>query len=242
MEPPQDLFQRVMLVAAHPDDGEFMAAGTLAKWAREGKEVYYVVCTSGDKGSSDPTVNPQELARVREWEQQAAASLVGAREVVFLRYPDGVLVNTLKLRRDITRQIRRLKPDMVVCMDPTVMWWERGLNHPDHRAAGAAALDAVFPSSRDYHVFPELIREGLLPHKVRQVCISGPGTNSNFFVDITETVDIKLAALKEHKSQMGEDPERLAHFELEIRQWLQQLGSAQGMKYAEGFHRIVLTY
>ena len=153
-------YHRVMLVCAHPDDGEFMAAGTLTKLVRQDKEVYYALCTSGDTGTSDPTLSPDELARTREREQGEAAAVVGAKEVVFLRYRDNILQNTIDLRRDITRQIRRLKPDIVICMDPTVFYYERGLNHPDHRAAGGATLEALFPSARDYHAFPELIQEG----------------------------------------------------------------------------------
>nr|MBA2448532.1 PIG-L family deacetylase [Chloroflexota bacterium] len=161
-----------MVVVAHPDDAEFMAAGTVAKWAREGKDVVYVLCTNGDKGTSDQSVSPVDLAEARRREQQAAGDRLGVREVVFLGYEDGVLQNSLALRRDVVRQIRRFKPDVVVCQDPTTRWSAQGyINHPDHRAAGDATLDAVYPSARDPHVFPDLLAEGLEPHKVREVYV-----------------------------------------------------------------------
>ena len=148
----------VLVVVAHPDDAEFMAAGTLAKWAREGKEVNYVVCTAGDKGTSDPNLSPSVLAEIRRKEQREACDRVGANELVFLGYEDGVLQNTLQLRRDVVRMIRRFRPDVVVCQDPTSRWSAQGyLNHADHRAAGDATLDAVYPSARDPHVFPDLL-------------------------------------------------------------------------------------
>ena len=201
--------RKVMIIIAHPDDGEFMAAGTMAKWARQGSEIYYVLCTSGDKGTSDPNVNPEELAAIREREQKGAAAVVGAKDVVFLRYPDGSLQNTLALRKDLVRQIRRFKPDVVICQDPTNRFGEGNINHPDHRAAGDTALDAVFPSARDYHVYPDLIAEGLMPHKTLEVYMGAQGSNATVWEDISATIETKIAALQEHKSQVGDDPDRL---------------------------------
>jgi LmbE family N-acetylglucosaminyl deacetylase len=229
-----------MIIVAHPDDGEFMAAGTLAKWARQGSEIFYVLCTSGDKGTSDPEVKPEELAVTREREQRAAAAVVGARDVVFLRYPDGTLQNTLELRKDLVRQIRRYKPDVLVCQDPTNRYNDGYINHPDHRAAGDTALDAVFPSARDYHVFPELIAEGLMPHKVLEVYLGAQGPNATVWVDIADTIDAKIAALHEHKSQVGKDPERLLGMADRIKRQSAEVGAAHAMSYAEGFRYIHL--
>ena len=183
-----------------------MAAGTLAKWARQGCEVSYVLCTSGDKGSSDPEVVPAELAATREREQRAAAAVVGARDVAFLRYPDGALQNTLELRRDLVREIRRFRPDVLLCQDPTNRFSNGYVNHPDHRAAGDTALDAVYPSARDYHAYPDLIEEGLMPHKTLEVYLGGTADSSTVWVDISDTIDLKVAALREHASQVGTDP------------------------------------
>ena len=194
----------VLVVMAHPDDAEFGCGGTIAKWAAAGKEINYVLCTSGDKGSSDPDLNPYKLAQTRRVEQANAAHALGARDVVFLSYEDGTLRNTIDLRRDIVREIRRFKPDAIICQDPTMRFGgNRYLNHPDHRAAGDACLDAVYPSARDPHVFPELLVEGFQPHKVREVFMSTMQT-PDVWIDITECFDRKLAGLREHKSQVGE--------------------------------------
>ena len=227
--------KRVMIVVAHPDDADFMAAGTLAKWARQGSEICYVLCTSGDKGSSDPEVIPAELASIREREQRAASAVVGSRDVVFLRYPDGALRNTLELRRDLVREIRRYRPDVLLCQDPTNRFSDGYVNHPDHRAAGDTALDAVYPSARDYHAYPDLIEEGLMPHKTLEVYLGGSPTSSTVWVDISDTVDVKVAALREHASQVGTDPERLAGLESRIKERAAELGAPHALAYAEGF-------
>jgi LmbE family N-acetylglucosaminyl deacetylase len=154
--------KKIAVVVAHPDDAEFICAGTIARWVDEGHEVVYVLLTSGDKGSADPEMTPQKLAATREAEQREAARILGARDVIFMRYPDGELEPNLELRREIVRIIRRLKPDVVVCQDPTVRWVDtQYINHPDHRAAGEATLAAVFPAARDRMNFPELLAEGL---------------------------------------------------------------------------------
>ncbi len=197
--------KRVMAIFAHPDDPEFFCGGTLARWAAEGAEVFFVLATSGDKGSADPEMTHSRLAAMREDEERNAASALGAREVVFLRYPDGELQPTLDLRRDLTRLIRLKQPDIVVTCDPTVYWYGTGyLNHPDHRAIGAATLEAVFPTARDRLNFIELERdEGLAVHKVHQVYISGAG-EPTAKVDITDHIETKISALREHKSQISD--------------------------------------
>ena len=237
-EPRNSEPRRVMIIVAHPDDAEFMAAGTMAKWARQGSEIYYVLCTSGDKGTSDPNVKPEELAAIRESEQKAAAMVVGATDVVFLRYPDGSLQNTLDLRKDLVRQIRRYKPDVVICQDPTNRFGENNINHPDHRAAGDTALDAVFPSARDYHVYPDLIAEGLMPHKTLEVYMGAQGSNATVWEDISDTIDTKIAALQQHKSQVGDDPDRLTSMAERIKQRAAELGATHAIPYAEGFRYI----
>jgi LmbE family N-acetylglucosaminyl deacetylase len=226
-----------MVVVAHPDDAEFGSAGTVAKWAREGKEIVYVLCTSGDKGTSDRSISPAQLAEVRRREQEAACRVLGVKEVVFLGYEDGVLQSTLELRRDIVRQIRRFKPDIVICPDPTSRWYgQQYLNHPDHRAAGDAALDAIYPSARDPHVFTELLAEGLEPHKVREVYIT-TREKADLFVDITDTIDLKIAALREHASQIGDRKDQV---ETWVREGARRLAEGQDMEYVESYKYIKL--
>lgn len=226
-----------MVIVAHPDDAEFSSAGTIAKWAREGKEIVYVLCTSGDKGTSDLNISPAALATTRRKEQQAACDVLGAKEVVFLGYEDGMLVSTLDLRRDIVRQIRRFKPDVVICQDPTTRWsGQQYLNHPDHRAAGDAALDAVYPSARDPHVFSDLLAEGLEPHKVREIYIISRD-NADVWIDIGETIDVKIQALYEHRSQIRD---RHAEVAERVREWARLGGEAHGFEFAEGFKYVRL--
>lgn len=195
--------KRVMGVFAHPDDPEFFSGGTFARWAAEGAVITFVLATSGDKGSSDPEMTHQRLIEIREVEERNAASVLGVKDVVFLRYPDGELQPTLELRRDITRLIRLKQPDIVVTCDPTVFWYgTTGINHPDHRAIGTATLEAVFPTARDRLNFIELERDEKLPtHKVKQVYISGT-QSATTKVDVTAYLEIKINALREHKSQI----------------------------------------
>lgn len=196
---------RVMGIFAHPDDPEFFCGGTFAKWAAEGRHITFVLATSGDKGSGDFNMVSDQLVAIREVEERAAAARLGVQDVVFLRYPDGELKVSLNLRRQLTRLIRLKKPDIVVTNDPTARWYgARYINHPDHRAIGDAALDAVFPTARDHLSFPELYSwEGLAPHKVKQVYLSGTHT-ADTKVDVTDYLEIKIAALYEHKSQIAD--------------------------------------
>lgn len=231
-----DPSQRVLVVLAHPDDPEFFCGGTLAKWARAGKEIHYLLLTCGDKGSDSPDVTPEMLCADRQSEQRAAANLIGAREVTFLHYRDGELANTREVQRDIVRAIRRVKPHLVVTCDPTTLFRpsHSGINHPDHRAAGAATLDAIFPAAGNRMYFPELIAEGLEPHSPQQVWLSG--TNEpNVWVNINDTFDIKLAAIRAHASQI-KDP---AALEKRLRERLRRV-EIDGEFYAEGFR--VITF
>lgn len=201
--------RRVLGVFAHPDDAEFFAGGTFARWAAEGAEITFVLATSGDKGSSDPDMTSEKLAQIRESESIAAGKAIGVKEVIFLRYTDGELFPTLELRRDITRMIRLKKPDVVVTLDPTRFWYEtRSINHPDHRAIGAATLEAVFPTARDRLNFIELERdEGLAPHNALTIYIAG-AEQPTLHVDVTDYIDTQVNALLEHKSQI-KDPDKL---------------------------------
>ena len=224
--------KKIAVIVAHPDDAEFICAGTVAKWANEGHEITYVLLTSGDKGSDDLTMTAQRLVATREAEQRAAGDVLGVRDIVFLRYPDAMLVPDLELRRTLTRVIRQLKPDIVVCQDPTARWsGQEYIQHPDHIAAGEATLAALFPAARDRLTFPELLAEGLEPHKVREVYLCG-AKEPDVWVDITETIEQKLAALGAHKSQMGD-----WDFAPMIREWAK--GTAAGHEgsgeYAESF-------
>jgi LmbE family N-acetylglucosaminyl deacetylase len=228
---------KVMVILAHPDDPEFVCGGSVARWAGEGKEVVYVVATRGDKGTDDPGMSPERLMEIREAEQRAAAALLGVRDVIFMGYPDGELLPDLRLRRDITRLIRQVRPDVVVTFDPLSRYYDNYINHPDHRAIGEATLDAIYPTARDRFNFVELWRdEGLEPHKVREVYLGG-AQNPDVQVDITDTIDAKIAALCEHKSQIH-DPAGLAE---RIRQRASTSDDTADPPYVERFKRITLT-
>jgi len=230
-EPPPP--KRAMSIHAHPDDQEFTVGGTLAKWARAGSEIVTVCITSGGAGSNEHTpaeMTREELVPIREEEQRRACRVLGIAEVVFLRYEDGMLEPSLALRRELTRMIRRHKPDAVVCGDPTMRFYRSiYMNHPDHRAASDVALDAVFPSAETRLIFPELLAEGLEPHKVRSVFIHS-SAQADTYIDISELLDVKIAALKEHKTQMGSwDPTDM------ITGWAREQGAKRRLKAAESF-------
>lgn len=239
MNSPANGERRVMGVFAHPDDPEFFCGATFARWAAEGAQITFVLATSGDKGTSDPTMTPEQLVALREQEERAAAAVLGVNDVIFLRYPDGELQPTLALRKDITRLIRLKQPDVLVTCDPTVFWFVgRGINHPDHRAIGTAALDAVYPTARDPLNFAELLRdEGLVPHKVRQVYLSGTTTVTKT-VDVTAHVETKIAALREHRSQIP-DMEAMAQRVRE--RMLDDHSPDDAPRYIERFHVITLA-
>lgn len=226
-----------MVIVAHPDDAEFVVAGTVAKWARRGSRIVYVICTDGSKGTDDPALTPERLIPVRQTEQRAAASLLGVAEVAFLGYEDGVLQPDLALRRDLARQIRLHRPEAVFCPDPTTRYL-RGeyINHPDHRAAGEAALCAIFPDARNRWQFPELLAEGLDIHAALHVFLTG-SLSPDTWIDIGETVDLKLAALAQHKTQI--DATRPGVEEM-IRGWARLNAEGRGMAYAEAFKHMAL--
>jgi len=230
--------QRAMVISAHPDDIEFVVAGTAAKWRRAGCAVRYVVVTSGDVGSHVPGMTRVELARIREAEQRAAAAVVGVDDVVFLGYPDGTVEPSLALRRDLVREIRRFRPDIVICFDPTMLFGDSEyINHPDHRAVAQAVLDAVAPAASMPLIFPELRLEGCEPHRVKAVYVTS-GEGANVWIDITETIELKIEALRQHTSQFttGWDPADM------LREWAAGDATKVGMKYSESFRRFVLVH
>lgn len=220
-----------LIVTAHPDDAEFGAAGTIARWVKEGKKVVYVVCTSGEKGTSDRTIEPDRLARIREKEQEAAAGLLGVGEVIFLRLPDQGLEDTADFRKMIVRAIRTYRPETVVTSDP----YRRYVWHRDHRIVGQVTLDAVFPFARDHLAYPDMIEEGLEPHKVREMLFFG-SDDVNYRSNIAATFDLKIAALRCHESQMKEL--HVPDLEAWMREWSCSMAGDSGCELAEAFHRI----
>ncbi|MCJ7662158.1 MAG: PIG-L family deacetylase [Anaerolineales bacterium] len=225
-----------LVVMAHPDDMEFSCAGTIARWSQAGSRVIYVLCTSGEVGISDPDMTKEKAAEIREAEQCEAAKITGVQEVVFLREPDGMLQPNLELRKKLVREIRRFYPEVVVCGDPTVIFsGETYINHPDHRAAATAALDATFPAAGQPNLFQELEEEGLKAHKPRKVYVAS-WNQSDLYVNIEETIDIKVEALRAHKSQMRDwDPEP------RIKEWASERAKGKEMGYAETFRVITLV-
>ncbi len=230
--------QRAMSIHAHPDDQEFTIGGTLAKWAKAGCEIVSVVITSGDSGSNDPDKGAEYkpvLAALREKEQLAANAVLGVKETIFLRYPDGELEPSLALRKDLTRLIRRFKPDVVLTGNP--QGWFYGneyINHPDHRAAAQAACEAVFPSAGTRLIFADLLSAGYEPHDVRRLYIHGV-ENPDTWVDISETLDLKIKALQQHASQVPVE---------EVGKWLTDWAAEEakdkGMQYAESYKVMIL--
>jgi LmbE family N-acetylglucosaminyl deacetylase len=225
---------RILVIAAHPDDVDFGAAGTIARWTEAGIEVTYCVVTDGDAGGSDPSVSRGDMATLRRAEQTAAAKQVGVHDVRFLGYADGQVEATIGLRRDLARMIRQVRPDRVVCQSPERNYARAGTSHPDHRAVGSAALDAVYPDARNQFAFPELLAdEGLRPWAAREVWIAGSPT-PNHYVDVTETFGRKVAALRAHESQVG-GREGLEDM---LRGWLARNAGQGGLppgRLAEGF-------
>ncbi len=227
--------RRALVVVAHPDDAEFLCAGTVAKLCRAGWEVHYCLVTSGDKGTKDPEMTPQRLAQIREEEQREACRILGVRDVVFLRYPDGFVRNDETLRGAIVRLIRRLRPHTVITWDG----FRRGFNHSDHRAVGIATYDAVFPASRDPFYYPEhIIEEGLTWHRVGELLLAG-SDEPDYFVDIADYFDLKIEALLAHKSQVARDQPRDA-WVAAMRRRVQEAAETTGIAYAEAFRRVTL--
>jgi len=219
-----------LVVTPHPDDAEFGVGGNVAGWTRQGKDVVYVVATNGDKGTSDYSVKPEELVKTREQEQLEAARTLGVREVVFLRHPDQSLEDTPEFRKELVRLIRMYRPEIVVTADP----YRRYIWHRDHRITARVTLDAVFPYARDHLAYPELLEEGLKPHKVKEVLLWG-SEDINYRTDITDTIDLKITALGCHKSQLNNDSS--TGYEEWIRRWARERAQGEDYEFAEVFHR-----
>jgi len=229
--------ERVLVVAAHPDDIEFGAAGTVARWVDEGAQVRYLLATRGDKGSDDGTIDPEALAVRREAEQRSAAAELGVAGVDFLGEPDGQVEPSLRLRERITYAVRRFQPEIVMGHDPTVLFVNNEwVNHPDHRALGLVTVDAVFPTARDPLNFPEHLRDGLDPWKVAELFLWSTN-EANQIVDIGDTLDRKVAALRCHESQFRS----FAETERWVRRTAEELGERAGYRAAEGFRRVMLA-
>lgn len=229
--------QSAMVIMAHPDDIEFSCAGTIARWVKQGCKVVYILVTSGDVGIAEPGMTRVRAAEIREAEQLAAAEVVGVSEVIFLREPDGMVENTLGLRKRLVREIRRFKPEVVISGDPTVMWvGENYINHPDHRAVAGAAVDAIFPAAGQPNLFEELAEEGLTAHKVRKVYVQSWNEQADTFVNISETIDLKVESLRKHVSQMKDwDPEPM------VKEWAGGAAKGKEMAYAEGYRVVTLV-
>ena len=235
MDDQEPEYRRGMVVVAHADDAEWGCSGTVAKWCAEGWEVVYVLCTDGSKGSDNRELTGVDLVQLRRQEQLDAGRVLGLADVVFLDYEDAMLEPSLELRRDLTREIRRFRPDVLICMGPARQLSGSGyIDHPDHLASGEAALSAVFPSARDHLTFPELLADGLEPHKVKEVWIM-EHDDADQYVDVSDYIDQSIAALREHRSQVSEE-----EADYHMRRWRGNVGHKVGMRYAESFKRFKL--
>jgi LmbE family N-acetylglucosaminyl deacetylase len=227
-----------LIVTAHPDDVDFGAAGSVAVWTGAGAMVTYCIVTDGDAGGFDPAVPRTEIPAIRRAEQKAAAAEVGVKDLVFLGYPDGRLQPSLELRRDLARVIRQVRPDRVVAQSPERYWERIFASHPDHLAAGEATLCAVYPDARNPFAFPELAAEGLEAHTVPEIWVMGT-PRPDTFVDVTDTFDRKIAALRAHVSQ---ETDRDGQLEARLREWLSAGATAAGLaegRMVESFRRVV---
>lgn len=223
--------EKILVISPHPDDVEFGCSGTVARWSRDGREVIYIICTSGEKGSDDPQMRPETLAAIREEEQRAAAEVAGVREVQFLRLPDGELENHRELREILVRMIRRYRPGVVLSLDPANTRFENPyVSHSDHRAAALAVFDAIYPAAGNRNFFPEQLEEGLAPHWVAGIYFFGTN-RPNAWVDITDTIEAKIDALRCHRSQLA----GFENMETWVRERYSEVGKEKGMAYAEAF-------
>jgi LmbE family N-acetylglucosaminyl deacetylase len=230
--------RRILVILAHPDDPEFFCGASVARWTDAGNQVVYWLLTCGDKGASDASIQPQDLCRIRHAEQHAAAAVLGVTQVNFLDYPDGHLVPDIELRRQVTRIIRKERPDILVTCDPTTLIvGDKRLNHPDHRAAGQVVLDAAFPAAGNPLYFPELLHEEKLePHSVSEIWISGT-LEPNLILDVTDLWERKLTALYEHKSQIGD----IQAFTERMRARYSEDSTPENPRYEERFRRIIFA-
>ena len=224
-----------MVISPHPDDVDFGCSGTIARWNRTGVDITYVICTSGDKGADLP-MTPESIAAIREKEQMAAAEIVGVRKVIFLRLKDGELENNPEFRKMLVRVLRQNRPDVVLSMDPANLRFENVyVAHADHRAAALAVFDAIYPAARNRNFFPELLEEELMPHTVKRIYFFGTA-DPNTWIDISETIETKIEALRAHKSQVGEFEDLGAW----VRERFGQLGKEKGFAFAEAFRKLVI--
>jgi LmbE family N-acetylglucosaminyl deacetylase len=232
----QDAIKRVLVVTAHPDDVDFGSGGTIALFTKAGVEVSYCICTDGDAGGFDPTVPRSEIAGIRQAEQRAAAEVLGVHDVTYLGYPDGKLEVTQELRRDISRQIRRVKPDVVLVQSPERHWQRIGASHPDHMNAGEAALRAVYPDARNPFAHPELLEEGYEAFSAPEVWVMGR-EHPDHFVDVTDVYELKKTALLCHVSQLP----NVDNLDGMLKMWLGRQAEAGGLpegRLAEAFYRM----
>ena len=226
-------FASALALFAHPDDAEYMCGGTIAVWTREGTEVHYVIVTDGSAGSNEPGAVRAEISKVRKREQKAAAKVLGVQSVTFLDFPDGMLEVNLETRKAVTREVRRLRPEVVIAPDPSRLWYGREyINHADHRAAGELALCAVMPDAPSRPQFPELLDEGLEPYGIPHLWLATEEPDT--YLDITKTMDLKLEALTKHRSQNLEDSLDW------VRERARELGEKGGVEYAEAFRTFSL--
>jgi LmbE family N-acetylglucosaminyl deacetylase len=230
--------EKILVVCAHPDDVDFGVAGSVAVWVKAGIDVAYCIVTDGDAGGSDRSISRADMAVLRRDEQRAAAAEVGVHDVTFFGYPDGRLTPSIELRRDISRQIRIFRPERLVCQSPDRLWDRIGASHPDHLAAGEASVCAVYPDARNPFAHPELLEEGLEPHTVAEMWLMA-APNADRAVDITDTFDLKIAALHQHRSQVGEGE----WLEERIRTWVEGAARAAGLEegHVAELFRVVAT-
>ena len=229
--------QTILVVGAHPDDNDFGSGATVAKAAADGAKVIYLIATTGQRGSSDEAMTPRKLSNLRKREQKEAAKILGVQEVIFLNYVDGELTPDLGLKEQVVIHIRRYRPDVVITMDPSFFYFKESgfVNHSDHRAIGEATLDACYPLARDLLSFPQHAKQGLKPHKVREILLhSFVPDDANFYVDVTDTFDQKMKALARHKSQVGD----IEDLEPWMREHARDAGKLAAYKLAEAFVRL----
>jgi LmbE family N-acetylglucosaminyl deacetylase len=226
----------VLVIVAHPDDPEFFAGGTIAKWCSEGNDVRYVIVTGGDKGSDDPLMTPARLVAQRRDEQRGAAAILGVRDVTFLSHVDGEVLNTVDVQRDLVREIRRARPDTIVTTDPqTLHYGATRVNHNDHRMVGMAVADAIFPAAGNRMYFAELLADGFEPHAPREIYFAG-AVQPNTLVDVSDFMDTKIGAILQHVSQVKE-PDKLG---ARMRQGLFRMTADGTARYWEAFRRVLL--
>lgn len=232
--------ERIMVVGAHPDDVDFASSGTMTKWSREGKEIYYVICTNGDKGGSSNELSPESLVETRRREQWAAGRIAGVKDIIFLGYGDGELEPNKKLKEDLVRVIRKIRPQKVFSFDPANRDFDGFyLYHSDHRAVSISVFDAIYPAAKNRLYFPHLLSEGLAPHKVNELYLYGT-KKPNTWIDISEVIEEKIRCIRSHKSQFTGD--RAGTVEEYVRANCREAASSRDFQYAESFRAISFPF